>query len=643
MYDKRKKIEKNWRLVIILSITLFIVIISQDIAREIVVFNQELGDLKTDLVNELKDGLEEEVEFRVTEINRITDNMNSQFDRHIIETISPLKIIVDRTIELNVGKTPSEIEMEVIETIKQFDQFEEEHHYSLMNKNGTLIYDGELDQISNADISTIKDDMNRHYLQELLTQIELSEDNKSIVYAFFNESDETTQYGYAGLQIEDTDYVVFTIGNMNMFQSKQLEEYYSSLADFYETKERSIYIFGKDGTVYLQKNTDFIGMNVNDITDPLFVTAFQKILDESDEIISGHFEVDYYKNLIEGEIGNRLTYVRNIGSLDLIVGYSIDSATYDYIIEDFQSNSLNKNLVILIPIYLAVIAIGVTLSRLIVNNNKLSNQLFEEEENLYKIFSDITEDIIIITDKTGQIIFSNKLGVKTIFSEGVITPINLDDIMMDEEGFKVLVGINENYYVKSSVTEVVYGGQDCDLIIVTDVTEKVTNERKLEKMTLIDDLTGLGNRRLLVRDYKEYVLPLIKESKIAHLSMIDLDNFKQANDIYGHSFGDDVLVKIGEIFREHSTDDIIVYRVGGDEFAMIALNHSRNDVMQILRKMKNKISTFNYGKKVNIGFSAGVVEINIKDQKRRLSDYYELADSLLYEAKEEGKDKIKLK
>jgi len=94
MYDKRKKIEKNWRLVIILSITLFIVIISQDIAREIVVFNQELGDLKTDLVNELKDGLEEEVEFRVTEINRITDNMNSQFDRHIIETISPLKILV---------------------------------------------------------------------------------------------------------------------------------------------------------------------------------------------------------------------------------------------------------------------------------------------------------------------------------------------------------------------------------------------------------------------------------------------------------------------------------------------------------------------------------------------------------------------
>ncbi len=85
-----------------------------------------------------------------------------------------------------------------------------------------------------------------------------------------------------------------------------------------------------------------------------------------------------------------------------------------------------------------------------------------------------------------------------------------------------------------------------------------------------------------------------------------------------------------------------MYRVGGDEFAMLATSLSQNECLKLLRKIKNKVSTFNYGKKVNIGFSAGLTEINVTDDKRRLSDYYEKADELLYVAKEEGKDRIKI-
>ena len=168
------------------------------------------------------------------------------------------------------------------------------------------------------------------------------------------------------------------------------------------------------------------------------------------------------------------------------------------------------------------------------------------------------------------------------------------------------------------------------------------NERKLEAMTLSDELTGLGNRRLLLRDYKDYILPHIKEGNLAYLAMLDLDNFKEANDKYGHTFGDDVLINISEIFKSFTNQDIRIYRVGGDEFAMMAMNISKNDCLKLLRKIKNKVSTFNYGKKLRIGFSAGLTEINIADSRRRLSDYYERADELLLVAKDEGKDRIKV-
>jgi PleD family two-component response regulator len=72
------------------------------------------------------------------------------------------------------------------------------------------------------------------------------------------------------------------------------------------------------------------------------------------------------------------------------------------------------------------------------------------------------------------------------------------------------------------------------------------------------------------------------------------------------------------------------------------MNMTDNETVKLLRHMLNLIAQLNLKDNVNIGFSAGIIKVSVNDDLRRFSDYYEKADRLLYEAKEEGKHRIKI-
>lgn len=637
--DKKSRVQKNWKLVIILSLVLFITIITQDVVREIVLFNNDVSALRLDLQEQTKLDLEEEVDFRVSELQKLYEDIDDDFNEHLEISIDSLVFSVERTIELSEGLTTSEIEANMFSTINDFSSQDIKHNYYLIKTDGTLIYDGDLDVEPNVNIIDNADDFNRLYIEELLSKAHTEEYGE--VTAYFGGED-SQNMGYVGVELENEEYVIYTIGDINRYLNISLENYYDELSYYYGSKEKSIFIMSTEGVIYFQRNEEFEGKLYSEIDDVALVETAIIVLDKSRNDHYGFVTSEFYKNQVGGEISERIIFIKTIDEMELIVGYSSDTLQNDQIIDQFVTSSIIKNVRFLVPIYLVMVVITIIVVKLIVSNNKTSAELFKEEEELYHIFSDISEDIILITNKKGYIIFANKLGNEIIFENELNHNVNLDDIMVDEEGYKVLLGLKENYYIKYSVSHVKYDGEQCDLYIVNDVTEKVKTERKLEAMTLSDDLTGLGNRRLLVRDYNDFILPHIKDGNKAFLAMIDLDNFKQANDIYGHSYGDDVLIMISDIFKSHENENIKIYRVGGDEFSMLVINHTNNEVLSLLRKMKNKVSTHKYGKKVNLGFSAGVSEINIKDDKRRLSDYYEKADELLYGAKSEGKDRIKI-
>jgi diguanylate cyclase (GGDEF)-like protein len=638
MGSLKNTVHKNWRKVIIFSILIFAIILAQDIVREIVFFNNEIANLEYSLDTQMRDELRDEVSFRNYELSEISDTINDRFEEDLGKEIISVRISSETVLPFLETATDQEIEDELISIVDDPRIQKDLYKYTIITTDGTVVYSQQELYTEGESLIDYQDFASRYYIQDLIEIISEDENLHGGVVSYFEDN----QFLYHGFRLVGTDYIIFIESSLADYLEVRLQEFASTLHTFYQQKDRSVFILKSDGTLYLQTNEDIIGTNALESDDLILKQAIMTIIDFAEENASGFVDIEFYDNFIDGVVNPKVTYITVNEETGLIVGFSDDPSSYQDLIVEYQNENMRSVLSTLIPVYITVILIVVYVTRLILFNNKLSEAVLNEEEQLYRVFSDITEDIILITDKKGNIIFTNKLGHKTIFPTDEFSNLNVDDILVDEEAFKVLIGIEKNHYIKSSLSQIVYDGAECDLYILKDVTEKVTNERKLEAMTLADELTGLGNRRLMLRDYKDYVLPHIKNGDLAFLAMIDLDNFKEANDKYGHTFGDDVLINISEIFKEFTSNDVRIYRVGGDEFALMAMNTTMNDCLKLLRKIKNKVSTFNYGKKVRIGFSAGLTEVNVSDSKRRLSDYYERADELLYKAKDEGKDRIKV-
>jgi len=153
---------------------------------------------------------------------------------------------------------------------------------------------------------------------------------------------------------------------------------------------------------------------------------------------------------------------------------------------------------------------------------------------------------------------------------------------------------------------------------------------KTKKLTIEDHLTKVKNTKALFEDVKLLNFDLNRYNHNYCLVFLDLDKFKDINDLYGHVIGDQVLIKFVESIKGHirETDDI--YRVGGDEFILLFKESKKEDVMK-------KISSIDFLRftvedhDISIAFSFGIVQQTSppKDLNSLIKD----ADKLMYQNK----------
>jgi len=127
-------------------------------------------------------------------------------------------------------------------------------------------------------------------------------------------------------------------------------------------------------------------------------------------------------------------------------------------------------------------------------------------------------------------------------------------------------------------------------IIFRDITEQATNAETIKYMAFHDQLTGLYNRRALLRDL-DLLLNQSESNNEEPFSLlsIDIDRFKQLNDSLGHFAGDQILIKIAERLSVDRTDDYKVYRQGGDEF-IVLLKGNRQSANQLAQHILNRFA-----------------------------------------------------
>ncbi len=174
----------------------------------------------------------------------------------------------------------------------------------------------------------------------------------------------------------------------------------------------------------------------------------------------------------------------------------------------------------------------------------------------------------------------------------------------------------------------------CITLMLYDITKMEENRRRLEEVASKDFLTGLYNRRFA----EAKISSLLKEGNGA-LILFDIDNFKEVNDTFGHTLGDDVIKATSRLLMKYAMRDSISYRYGGDELGLYlpeAINR------QEIEEMVSRI-ILGFGKEAAKLEStmACSVSAGIALQKSTEEDYEELfrkADQALYQAKLSGKN-----
>ncbi len=275
----------------------------------------------------------------------------------------------------------------------------------------------------------------------------------------------------------------------------------------------------------------------------------------------------------------------------------------------------------------------------IISHSFLATVCFGWESNFY-LYS---IGLIIFT------MFSTFLKLKVKIIEVLLITITLSISYIITADYSILYRLSRVTVVNIGLANIILSILGMSFIIYRyyKATEKLNEE--LRKISEIDGLTGAYNRMFFDQSLKDLVEDILEENKSSSkinlgIAIIDIDDFKRINDIYGHIVGDSVLKKVVEIMKESTSSKDLVCRYGGEEFAILFLKSSRRRVLKAIRDIRVGIEDceFDFNDKsirghvtVSIGL-AGFEDFYTNDPLTILN----LADQRLYQAKNRGKNKV---
>lgn len=167
------------------------------------------------------------------------------------------------------------------------------------------------------------------------------------------------------------------------------------------------------------------------------------------------------------------------------------------------------------------------------------------------------------------------------------------------------------------------------------------NQLKHIKRSIYDNLTNLLNREafedLFRQRYEEFEDDRRSKLKKSALALLDVDHFKKINDKYGHVIGDEVLLLLARIMKTTLRKSDMVFRLGGEEFVIVLHGVNQSRAMDVLGKLKEKISSRVFPHVGQVTASMGVA---LMDESGSSDLFLGRSDAALYHAKENGRNMV---
>jgi len=276
-------------------------------------------------------------------------------------------------------------------------------------------------------------------------------------------------------------------------------------------------------------------------------------------------------------------------------------------------------------------------------------------EKAYRSLAENAPDAIARYDRQGKMIYTNP-NFSALFSQGVSDsgahmkhyhsvinkvirtgiPGQVEISLPRSEGHRYLM-----FNIVSEDNEDGTGA----LAIGRDITTHREMEQKLEKQARTDYLTQLTNRRHFFEMANRELQVAKRYNNYVSLIMFDLDHFKQVNDTYGHTVGDQVLQKIADVSLSTLRSFDILARLGGEEFVVLLLQADHDDARNSAERLRQAIAetaiSLNNNEKISVTASFGVTTTLFEeDSNDTINHMISVVDKAMYQAKQEGRNRV---
>lgn len=166
---------------------------------------------------------------------------------------------------------------------------------------------------------------------------------------------------------------------------------------------------------------------------------------------------------------------------------------------------------------------------------------------------------------------------------------------------------------------------------------------QVEEQARLDSLTRVYNHSYFIQTLHEQAETCLALQQPLSLIMLDIDHFKQYNDSFGHLVGDEILVSLCQIIREHIKQGDAIGRWGGEEFAISLPNADKQQAHIVAERIRETLSNFKIKNTSHTPIPVPTISMGIAEfpvETRDISKLIDLADKRLYVAKERGRDQI---
>ncbi|NOQ31260.1 MAG: diguanylate cyclase [Helicobacteraceae bacterium] len=396
----------------------------------------------------------------------------------------------------------------------------------------------------------------------------------------------------------------------------------------YDHKNKKLYLAATYGIEY-DSLEHTLSMHKNLISENILEKSI-KIIDIDEMINIGNIKINATKLVtipiheFENSIGTiQLIFDKNFAKIDLDFLESVVSFMGTYIYKALKEEEANK--------YLKLIDKNVLLSKTDLDGNitEISKQLCELSQYTKEEILGNTHRIFRHTDMESEVF--EYLWEKIL--EGKNWNGNLKDRKKDGTYYWVDTHIAPDLDINGNI------------IGFTAIRTDITDKKKLEEIAITDGLTALYNRRHFDNIFANQVEINRRDKKLLAFILIDIDNFKQYNDTYGHQDGDITLKLVADSLKNtlKRTDDY-TFRLGGEEFGLLYHIENFDDAYLIANQARENIEALKILHSKNsaskfVTISGGLYILKSSDNST-IQEIYKKADQALYKAKNSGRNQI---